>query len=142
MPVLRTHSLLSSLTDEVRQHFRAEMSVPVQLITADGDELHCISNNLGTSGMGLKGLTTLLVYRSRLRVRFQFPEADQPIEAMATLAWADRHGCAGVVFTDNPPSIQREISEWLHRRLMEENWNSPTLPAIAIETRFQLCHFP
>ena len=123
----------STLNDEARQRFRAEIRVRASLITADGDELACTTNNLGTSGMGLEGLGILLAYRSRLRIRFQFPESDKPVETMATLAWADKHGCAGVVFTDTPAAVSREIREWLHRKMLEENWDDPTIPAGSLE---------
>ena len=123
----------AQLGDEGRQHFRAEVRVPCSLMTADGDELICSTNNLGTSGMGLEGLTTLLAYRSRLRVRFQFPGSNTLIESMATLAWADKHGCAGIVFTDTAPAVNRAISEWLQRRMLEENWGVASVSAASLE---------
>jgi transcriptional regulator with AAA-type ATPase domain len=123
----------STVNDEARQRFRAEIRVRVSLMTADGDELACTTNNLGTSGMGLEGLGVLLAYRSRLRVRFQFPESDKPVETMATLAWADKHGCAGVVFTDTPAAVSQEISEWLHRKMLEENWGDAAISATSLD---------
>ena len=124
-----------SVHDEARQHFRAEISVSAVLITAEGKELSCFTNNLGSSGMGLEGLTMMLAYRSRLRLRFQFPDTAMLIETTATLAWADRHGCAGVVFTDTQDPAVQEISKWLHQRMLEESWTHSPAPASSSESQ-------
>jgi transcriptional regulator with AAA-type ATPase domain len=131
-----------SVNDEARQHFRAEIRVPAILVTADGSELNCFTNNLGSSGMGLEGLTTMLAYRSRLRLRFQFPDTAVLIETTATLAWADKHGCAGVVFTDTQDRAVLEVTKWLHHKMLEDNWAASPVATLDIESRANPGSFP
>ena len=113
---------LGSLSDEERQHFRAETKVSVSLVTAEGQELTCTAANLSAIGMGLEGLTTVLGYQSGLRVHFQFPNSDRTVEVLARLAWVGTHGRAGITFTDVSPVVRQEIERWLHQKMAEEGW--------------------
>jgi transcriptional regulator with AAA-type ATPase domain len=124
-----TPVVLGSLSDEERQHFRATIRVAATLTTRDGVELTCSTNNLGASGMGLEGLTTVLGFRSQVKVRFQFPDAHVPVEAAATLAWADKQGGAGIIFTDLSTETRHEINRWLYQQMAEEGWSVPQLLA-------------
>jgi len=127
---------LGSLSDEERQHYRAEMKVLVSLTTAEGQEINCTASNLGVSGMGLEGVTTLVGPRADLRVRFQFPDSDRPVETLARLAWADKQGAAGIIFTQVNPATRREINRWLHQKMAEEGWSVPTDPTEALTSKF------
>jgi DNA-binding NtrC family response regulator len=119
---------LGALSDEERQHFRAEIKVSVLLVTADGQELTCTAANLSGLGMGLEGLTTVPGYEGGLRVRFRFPDSDAPVETVARLAWADKHGRAGITFADVSPAARREITHWLYQKMVEEGWTVPPVP--------------
>jgi DNA-binding NtrC family response regulator len=127
--------VLGSLSDEERQQFRAAIKVSVSLVTEEGQELSCDATDLSASGMGLEGLTTVLGYRRNLRVRFRFPDSDMSVETVARLAWADKQGSAGIIFTDVNASTRREINRWLHRKMAEEGWSVPPEPAESLAAR-------
>jgi hypothetical protein len=128
--------MLGSLSDEERKHFRAEIKVIATLTTTDGQEVICTTNNLGVSGMGLEGLNALIGRRCDLRIRFQFPDADRPIEAMARLAWTDKQGAGGIIFTQVNPETRGEIDQWLHQKMAEEGWTVPTSPSKSLAAQF------
>jgi transcriptional regulator with PAS, ATPase and Fis domain len=113
---------LGSLSYEERQYFRPEIEVPVSLVTAEGQELTCTATNLSASGMGLEGLTTVLGEQCGLRVRFQLPDSDTPVEVLARPAWAGMHGRAGISFTDVNPAARQEMKRWLYQKMAEEGW--------------------
>jgi DNA-binding NtrC family response regulator len=113
---------LGSLSYEQQQSFRAEVKLPVSLVTAESHELTCAAANLSAGGMGLEGLTTVLGYQSGLRVRFRTPGSDTDVEVLARLAWVGMHGRAGITFTDVSPAVRQEIKLWLHRKMAEEGW--------------------
>jgi hypothetical protein len=128
--------VLGSLSDEERQQFRAEIKVSALLVTAEGQELTCTTTDLSTSGMGLDNLNTVLGYRRDLRVRFRFPDTEKSVEATAKLAWADKQGAAGIIFTDVDPATRREINRWLHSKMAEEGWTVPPDPSESLAARF------
>jgi transcriptional regulator with AAA-type ATPase domain len=132
-----TPVVLGSLSDKERQHFRATIRVAATLITPAGEELSCGTNNLGASGMGLEGLATVLAFRSQLKVRFQFPDAHLPVEVSATLAWADKQGGAGIIFTDLSTETRHEINRWLCQQMAEEGWAVPQMLADTIAAPFK-----
>jgi len=117
---------LGSLSYEQQQYFRAEIKVPLSLVSAEGQELTCTAANLSAGGMGLEGLTTVLGNQSGLRVRFRFPDSDMTAEVLARLAWAGMHGRAGISFTDVSPAVRQEIGRWLHQKMAEEGWTVPS----------------
>ena len=119
---------LGSLSYEERQYFRPEIEVPVSLVTAEGQELTCTATNLSASGMGLEGLTTVLGDQCGLRVLFQLPDSDTPVEVLARSAWASRQGRAGISFTHVSPAARQEIKRWLYQKMAEEGWTVPTEP--------------
>jgi two-component system, NtrC family, response regulator AtoC len=111
---------LGSLSYEQQQYFRAELKVPVLLVTAEGQEVTCTAANLSAGGMGLEGLTIVLGYQSGLRVRFRFPDSGTTVEVLARLAWTGMHGRAGISFTDVSPAVRQEIGRWLNQKMAEE----------------------
>ena len=84
-----------------------------------------MASNLSAGGMGLKGLTTTLIPDCGLRVRFQLPESDTTVEALARLAWVGMQGHAGIAFTDVKATTREEIRSWLDQRMMREGWAVP-----------------
>jgi hypothetical protein len=112
-----------SLSDEARHHFRADMKVKALLLTADGRELSCVTANLGMSGMGVEGLPAALSSRSQLTLRFQLPGEESFIEAAGRIAWADKQGCAGIIFTELSASARHRINSWLYQKMTEEGWS-------------------
>jgi len=119
---------LGSLSDDERQHFRAEIKVSASLVTAEGQELACTTTNLSASGMGVEGLTSVLGRQCGLRVRFRFPDSDTTVGLRARLAWTGEHGRAGITFTDVSPAVRQEIWRWLDRKMVEEGWTVPPRP--------------
>jgi DNA-binding NtrC family response regulator len=113
---------LGSLSYEQQQQFRAEAKVPISLATTEGEELSCIATNIGFGGMGLEGLTKSLRSHCELRVQFRFPDSNKTVEILARLAWAGKHGRAGITFTDIPAAARQEIRRWLHEKMVEEGW--------------------
>jgi DNA-binding NtrC family response regulator len=122
-PKLPAGMALGSLSDEERQHFRADMKVKVSVVTGDGQELSCTSTNLGMSGMGLEGLHVILTARSALRLCFQLPDTASPIEVEGRIAWADKQGGAGIIFTGLQAGARRHINGWLYQKMAEEGWS-------------------
>jgi hypothetical protein len=57
------------------------------------------------------------------------------VETVARLAWADKQGSAGIIFTDVNASTRREINRWLHRKMAEEGWSVPPEPAESLAAR-------
>jgi transcriptional regulator with AAA-type ATPase domain len=119
---------LGSLSSEEQQQFRAQMIVPVSLVTTEGRELTCTAANLGAGGMGVEGLTTALGSQCGLQVRFQFPDSNTTVVALARLAWAGAHGRAGIAFTDVNPAARQEIKRWLYQKMEEEGWTMTPEP--------------
>jgi transcriptional regulator with PAS, ATPase and Fis domain len=113
---------LGSLSYEQQQYFRAEIKVPVSLLTAEGQEVACSAANLSAGGMGLEGMATVLGYESGLRVGFRFPDSNTTLEVLARLAWAGMHGRAGITFTDVSPAVRQEIRRWLYQKMTDEGW--------------------
>lgn len=72
--------------------------------------------------MGVEGLTTALGSQCGLQVRFQFPDSNTTVVALARLAWAGTHGRAGIAFTDVNPAARQEIKRWLYQKMEEEGW--------------------
>jgi two-component system, NtrC family, response regulator AtoC len=126
---------LGSLSGEERQHFRAEMKVPVSLVTAEGQELTCHAANLSFGGMALEGLTVALGYQCGLRVRFRLPDSDANVEALARLAWTGMRGRAGITFTDVSAAAHQEIRRWLYQKTAEEGWTVTPEPPESLAWR-------
>jgi len=117
---------LGLLSYKEQQDFRAEVKIPVSLLTADGQDLTCTAVNISARGMGLEDLDAPLDYQSTLGIRFQFPESEATIEASARVAWAGTKGRAGINFTDLKPAVEQEIMRWLQAKMVEEGWTIQT----------------
>lgn len=104
-------------TDDGRQHFRADVKVPATLITIGGRAISCSTTNLGSSGMGLDGISVPLSYGSVLRLQLLLPGTAERLEVMCTLAWADKNGSAGIIFTDTNAAVRQKIRKWLNLQM-------------------------
>ena len=129
-----TPELLRLSGDEDRQHFRAEVKVPAVLITQAGQAISCSTNNLGSSGMGLDSLSVSLPYGSVLRLQILLPGMEHQLEILSTLAWADKNGNAGIIFTDANAATRRKLRDWLNQKIAAECSDSPSDAPQSIES--------
>ena len=107
------------VSDDGRHHFRAEVKVPATLITVAGRAITCCTTNLGYSGVGLEGISVPLSYGSVLRLQLLLPGMVEQFQIMCTLAWADKNGSAGIIFTDANAAVRQKILEWLDRQMAD-----------------------
>jgi DNA-binding NtrC family response regulator len=126
----------ASPSDGGRQRFRAAIRVLASLLTLEGHEVLGMTTDISATGVGLEGLTTRLGYDRDLRVRFQLTDAARPIEMMARLAWVDKQGGAGIIFTDVNPAVRRELDRWLYERMAEQGRSIDAGPSDLMEARF------
>jgi hypothetical protein len=47
------------------------------------------------------------------------------MEARARLAWADKQGTAGVLFTSMDGATRLEIDRWLSQQMAQDGWKVP-----------------
>ena len=112
---------LGALSFEQQRSFRAQLSIPVSLKTAEGGELTCTGINLSTSGMGLEGWSDAPGHSSVVQVRFLLPQSETPVEALARVAWSSANH-TGLAFTRINAAGRNAMKRWLHQKMAEEGW--------------------
>jgi CheY-like chemotaxis protein len=103
-----------TILQERRRYFRCPIIVPVTL-QQQSDKLSAHTVNISQNGLALSTPVPLSV-GTAVAVQFKLPQLASGISANATVRWY-RHGKAGLLFLSLDPSLRRELSEWLSKRM-------------------------
>ena len=104
-----------------RIQFRARLTVPANLLTQAGELVPCHTANLSATGVALEGVALAADLKSQLRVRFNLPETNIPVDVNVRLAWRDRHGNIGLNFMQINSATRAALRVWLGRRMRAED---------------------
>jgi hypothetical protein len=122
--------------DKDRQSYRASVKIPATLIAGQSQEIACTTTNLSADGIGLEGVQKLPEPASGLRIRFALPKSGRSLEIAARLAWDDKQGGVGLIFTTVDALARHEIRLWLDQRMQEEGWPAAQFGGKTVDSRF------
>ncbi|MBZ5655872.1 MAG: sigma 54-interacting transcriptional regulator [Acidobacteriia bacterium] len=126
VPAGDSSRMLGSFSEERQKFFRAKVSLPVTLKSAQGKQLQVTAVNLSTGGMGLDEVIDPVAFAGLLDVSFLLPESETVIHAKGRLAWADVGGRAGLRFVVVEPRLFSELQHWTNRKMKDEGWDLPS----------------
>ena len=116
----RAAQVINVPDDGGRQNYRAEILVPVTIKTPDGLEFECRATNLSESGIGIEGLETTIGPRTTVKITFQIPDAESALTTTARVAWDDKRGGVGLLFTAIDSPALKEVRRWLLTQMADE----------------------
>ena len=85
--------------------------------------------------MGWKSRSDLTSF---VKVKFRLPDAQNTLKTTARLAWDDKRGGVGLLFTALDSSASQEIRSWLLTRMSADGWRAdnslPSLTATGVSS--------
>ena len=119
------------MLQERRRYYRHAVEIAVTLRFEDKDkkthrEIAGTAVNISEGGMALK-MKSSIPWEFRIaQAKFVMPGANDPVELMATIAWADEQGHAGIRFENMPYPLRERLGKFF--REIEEK-DKQTAPA-------------
>jgi two-component system, NtrC family, response regulator AtoC len=117
---------LGTISPEQQKFFRAKVTIPVTLRSANGKELLAQAVNLSTGGMGLDGVSDPAGFSGLVDVSFLLPDSETVMQAKGRLVWADVGGRAGLRFVVIEPALFETLQHWSNQKMKDEGWEIPS----------------
>jgi DNA-binding NtrC family response regulator len=92
---------------------RVEIRVALSVATNRGNSFIAETTDISAGGMGLKSPIHPLMVSEEVRLRFDLPGCDTPLEATGSIAWFRPDGTAGVQFTRVRAGHREALRRWL-----------------------------
>ena len=108
----------SLLYPQRRQQLRKPAYAPVCLKFTPGHEIKAVVLNVSEGGVAVR-LSQAATVRQSVRARFTLPGLRQPIDVQGQIAWADKHGRAGIRFVHLSSELHAQLKQWLFPALRE-----------------------
>ncbi len=97
---------------ERRRNQRIPVEIPVKCTWLDKSDLSCQSADLGEGGMALR-LPKSSLATGAVQLSFFVPQALDPIQVGAEVAWRNPQGVVGMRFTQISPEARLQLQHWL-----------------------------
>src|SRR5579872_7001742 len=101
-----------------RQQLRKPAYAPVCLKFTPGREIKAVVLNVSEGGVAVR-LSEPATVRQSVRARFTLPGIRNPIDVQGQIAWADKHGRAGIRFVHMSSELQAQLKQWLFPALRD-----------------------
>jgi DNA-binding response OmpR family regulator len=101
-----------------RQQLRKPAYAPVSLKFSPGREIKAVVLNVSEGGVAVR-LSEAATVRQAVRARFNLPGIREAIDIQGQIAWADKHGRAGIRFVHISRELQSQLKQWLFPALRE-----------------------
>jgi DNA-binding NtrC family response regulator len=113
---------VGELSSEQQLRFRYTISVPVEVVTGNGESFHFETRNVSCGGLCVKGAPDLPKTSGTLAIHLSLPGCTTPVEATGKVVWADREGTFGIRFINAPRGTQLALNDWLKQKQEVEGW--------------------
>ncbi len=101
-----------------RQQLRKPAYAPVCLKFTPGTEIKAVVLNVSEGGIAVR-LSESATVRQAVRARFNLPGIRDAIDVQGQIAWADKHGRAGIRFLHVSSELHTQLKQWLFPALRE-----------------------
>ena len=101
-----------------RQQLRKPAYAPVCLKFTPGHEVKAVVLNVSEGGIAVR-LSEAATVRQTVRARFNLPGIREAIDVQGQIAWADKHGRAGIRFVHVSSQLHAHLKQWLFPALRE-----------------------
>lgn len=101
-----------------RQQLRKPAYAPVCLKFGPGREIKAVVLNVSEGGIAVR-LSEAATVRQAVRARFNLPGLRDAIDVHGQIAWADKHGRAGIRFLHISSDLHNQLKHWLFPALRE-----------------------
>jgi DNA-binding response OmpR family regulator len=101
-----------------RQQLRKPAYAPVCLEFTPGREVKAVVLNVSEGGIAVR-LAEAATVRQSVRARFNLPGIREAIDVQGQIAWADKHGRAGIRFVHLSSQLHGQLKQWLFPALRE-----------------------
>ena len=101
-----------------RQQLRKPAYAPVSLKFSPGREIKAVVLNVSEGGIAVR-LSEAATVRQSVRARFTLPGMPGSIDVQGLIAWADKHGRAGIRFLHVSSELHNQLKQWLFPALRE-----------------------
>ena len=108
----------SLLYPQRRQQLRKPAYAPVCLRFIPGREIKAVVLNISEGGIAVR-LPEPATVRQTVRARFSLPGIHDAIDVQGQIAWADKHGRAGIRFVHLSGELHAQLKQWLFPALRE-----------------------
>jgi DNA-binding response OmpR family regulator len=95
-----------------RQQLRKPAYAPVCLKFTPGHEVKAVVLNVSEGGIAVR-LSEAATVRQTVRARFNLPGIREAIDVQGQIAWADKHGRAGIRFVHVSSQLHTQLKQWL-----------------------------
>ncbi len=118
------------ILQERRRYYRRPVDMAVTLRFEDKDksshrEVLATGVNLSEGGMALRVKSTLPSEFRSTRMKFVMPGTHDWIEVVATIAWADEQGNAGLRFENMPYTLREKVTKFFLKAEADEKNSAP-----------------
>jgi DNA-binding response OmpR family regulator len=104
----------SMILDGRLRYHRHILDVPVLLTCGDNTRVEAKLMNLSQGGVGVHTAKNVPTDEA-IRVSFSLPGSKISVKMLGKLAWADRHGHAGIRFVRMSGRLKRDLQLWLEQ---------------------------
>jgi DNA-binding response OmpR family regulator len=101
-----------------RQQLRKPAYAPVCLKFTPGRDVKAVVLNVSEGGIAVR-LSEAATVRQAVRARFNLPGIREANYVQGQIAWADKHGRAGIRFIRVSSQLQAQLKQWLFPALRE-----------------------
>lgn len=113
-------AIKSLMYPQRRQQLRKPAHAPVCLKFNPGREINAVVTNVSEGGVAVR-LSEPATVRQSVRARFNLPGIREAIDVQGQIAWADKHGRAGIRFIHVSSQLQAQLKQWLFPALRDSS---------------------
>jgi len=96
---------------------RHALDLPVSLVCGSKKRVKAHLMNLSQGGVGVR-LSQPVALPGLVRVSFQLPQSNDPLQLHGEVAWIDKMGNVGIRFLDMSPEVKRDLKLWLAQQYL------------------------
>ncbi|HEY1265033.1 MAG TPA: PilZ domain-containing protein [Terriglobales bacterium] len=116
---VRTLSAARNLIlNERLRYYREPLDLPVWITRQTGRRLKCRVVNVSKGGTKVVSGKPL-DFSEDVSLNFALPRTRTSLQALGKVAWADKHGNAGIRFLQIEHALQRKLELWVEQRYFE-----------------------
>jgi hypothetical protein len=102
------------------RYYRQSVFAPISLYFGQKQHVQATLTNLSQGGIGVQTCEILDV-TGPMRMVFELPGAEHPLEVRGEIAWSDSQGNAGIRFLEMTERLEHDLEQWLAERYFSDN---------------------
>ena len=102
------------------RYYRQSLEGAISLHFGQKQQVQATLTNLSQGGIGVQTSEALEV-TGPMRMVFELPGMEHPLETRGEVAWSDSQGNAGIRFLEMTEKLERDLEQWLAERYFSDH---------------------